>query len=633
MPIIEDERDLAYGSLFAGIGGFDLALKRVGMRCAWQVEIDRNCQRVLAHHWPNVERMSDVKDCGAHNLEQVDLIVGGFPCQDLSIAGHRAGLAGERSGLWFEFLRIIKELKPRWVIIENVPGLLNSNKGNDIRLMLNSLEGLRYVIDCDILDAQYFGVPQRRKRVFVICQHADDILKKKMTSSAQTIAQCLIEILGDILVEVERLSLAGRSDLDFANSRDGLMRRIKLFGIAQESLLVKLRDNLDVELERFHPGGKRSVMDIIGGPEEGINQTGMGGPLLDTSSEGGTLVALWSTDSLWNNILAEIYYLTKSFTTLTVSSPIAESKIFFYAKAALAIARFISLSRNSCPTYWNAASSALMVIEEYISYATQASRSLFTGLEWLCPWSDFVRQAKQVRDAILDIGTSRAAEVLFESESSPWDIAPSREAGEKVASTLAAGAHPGGFNGRDIESGNIVYGLSQSSHPLGSLELAEPITIRHGDPGMVAHPLAAHHGRNCGEDTFIPIAFDTTQITSPHNRSNPKSGDPCHTLNANAHPPALAFDWQSGGDVRLNISDEHTSALQKSQTPAVQTRWGVRRFTPLECERLQGFPDQWTNVNGMSDSARYKMLGNAVAVPVVQWIGEHIIQAELESDK
>lgn len=127
--------------------------------------------------------------------------------------------------------------------------------------------------------------------------------------------------------------------------------------------------------------------------------------------------------------------------------------------------------------------------------------------------------------------------------------------------------------------------------------------------------------------TSGPVVFCPTQITSPGNYSNPKPGDPCHPLIASAHPPAIAYNWQSGGDVRHSFSDENSPALSVSQVPAV----GVRRLTPRECERLQGFPDDWTlyrTQNGerveQSDSARYPQLGNAVSVPVAVWIAQRI---------
>lgn len=158
---------MRYGSLFTGVGGFDLGFDRAGMTCAWQVERDAQCRTVLERHWPGVERYEDVRNVGAE-LAAVDLICGGFPCQDLSVAGRRAGLAGERSGLWHEFHRIVTELTPQWVVIENVPGLLSSNGGRDFAVILRGLVECGYGVAWRVLDSQYFGVAQRRRRVFIV---------------------------------------------------------------------------------------------------------------------------------------------------------------------------------------------------------------------------------------------------------------------------------------------------------------------------------------------------------------------------------------------------------------------------------------------------------------------------------
>ena len=158
---------LTVGSLFSGIGGLDLGLERAGMTVRWQVEIDKNAQRVLRHHWPDTALYEDVREVGGE-VERVDLICGGFPCQDLSVAGRRAGLAGKRSGLFHEFMRIASELAPRWLLIENVPGLLSSNGGRDMGTVLGTLGELGYGWAYRVLDAQYFGVAQRRRRVFIV---------------------------------------------------------------------------------------------------------------------------------------------------------------------------------------------------------------------------------------------------------------------------------------------------------------------------------------------------------------------------------------------------------------------------------------------------------------------------------
>jgi DNA (cytosine-5)-methyltransferase 1 len=120
---------LTFGSLFAGIGGFDLGFERAGMECAWQVEIDPDAQRVLRRHWPDAKLLPDVTKAGRKNLPKVDVICGGFPCQDLSVAGKRAGIKGKRSGLFYHMARITRELKPAVLVWENVPGLLSSERG------------------------------------------------------------------------------------------------------------------------------------------------------------------------------------------------------------------------------------------------------------------------------------------------------------------------------------------------------------------------------------------------------------------------------------------------------------------------------------------------------------------------
>ena len=178
---------LTFGSLFAGIGGVDLALERAGMHCAFQVESDPACRAVLARHWPDVPRYDDVRTVGRHNLPAVDVLAGGWPCQDLSVAGHRAGLGGQRSGLWWEFHRLIAELAPSWVLAENVPGLFSSwtpvddppsgmghgqrwevDERNDFAIVVASLVELGYGVAWRVADAQHFGVPQRRRRIFFV---------------------------------------------------------------------------------------------------------------------------------------------------------------------------------------------------------------------------------------------------------------------------------------------------------------------------------------------------------------------------------------------------------------------------------------------------------------------------------
>lgn len=155
-------------SLFSGIGGFDLGLERAGMKCIAQVEIDKAARGVLATHYPHVERLNDVTKANKDNLPTASLICGGSPCQDISKAGHGEGLAGKRSRLFFEFARILRELRPEWFVFENVDNLLRTNDGRDFSAVIGALVGCGYSICWRVLDAQYWGVPQRRLRVFIV---------------------------------------------------------------------------------------------------------------------------------------------------------------------------------------------------------------------------------------------------------------------------------------------------------------------------------------------------------------------------------------------------------------------------------------------------------------------------------
>lgn len=198
---------MKFVSLFAGIGGLDLGLEKAGWECVAQVEIEPFARRVLAKHWPAVPRFTDVRQvgapcghegralddavrgglgsrdqamaagrdgavctgCGRSHLPACDAIVGGFPCQDISIAGRGDGLSGERSGLWFEFLRLVQEVRPRWVLAENVPAL----RTRGIDTVLGGLEQEGYACWPVVVGARHVGAPHRRDRVFIVARLAD----------------------------------------------------------------------------------------------------------------------------------------------------------------------------------------------------------------------------------------------------------------------------------------------------------------------------------------------------------------------------------------------------------------------------------------------------------------------------
>lgn len=175
---------MIYGSACSGCGALDHALQRAGMECAWQIEIDPRRRSVLRRQFPGVLLMEDLRN--VTDAPSVDLLAGATPCQDLSVAGSREGLAGERSSLFIDFIRLADRLAPAWILWENVPGVLSSHGGQDFALCLEGFTGARPDIPPGgwrssgvawgplrwtawrVLDAQHFGVPQRRRRVFVV---------------------------------------------------------------------------------------------------------------------------------------------------------------------------------------------------------------------------------------------------------------------------------------------------------------------------------------------------------------------------------------------------------------------------------------------------------------------------------
>jgi DNA (cytosine-5)-methyltransferase 1 len=166
-------------SLFAGIGGFDLGLERTqGFETVAFCEIDPFCRRVLAKHWPKVPCYEDVRELTAERLRAdgivPDVIAGGFPCQDISLAGRAAGIEGERSGLWSEYARLVREIRPRFVIVENVSALLGRGLGD----VLGDLAEIGYDTEWHCIPAASIGAPHRRDRVWIVA-YADGISRNE----------------------------------------------------------------------------------------------------------------------------------------------------------------------------------------------------------------------------------------------------------------------------------------------------------------------------------------------------------------------------------------------------------------------------------------------------------------------
>ena len=156
-------------SFFTGIGGFDLGFEQAGCQVVFQCEIDPVCQRVLRSHWPDIPLHDDIATLQGPDVPEADIWSAGWPCQDVSHANaQRTGIRGENSGLFYEFMRLVGENRPRWIILENVPGLLSADGGTAFESVIDEMEKVGYLggwTSCNTLD---FGLPQNRERIIIV---------------------------------------------------------------------------------------------------------------------------------------------------------------------------------------------------------------------------------------------------------------------------------------------------------------------------------------------------------------------------------------------------------------------------------------------------------------------------------
>jgi DNA-cytosine methyltransferase len=174
---------MKHASFFSGVGGLDLGFERAGIETVSVSEIDPYANAVLAERFPSAPNLGSILEVQANEIPEADIWSGGFPCQDLSVAGKRAGFAGKRSSLAFTFIDLMAQRKPQWVVLENVPGLFTSNKGADFGRLLYEMERIGYGVSWRILDARHFGIAQRRRRVFIVASLGSD-------RAAQVLFEC-----------------------------------------------------------------------------------------------------------------------------------------------------------------------------------------------------------------------------------------------------------------------------------------------------------------------------------------------------------------------------------------------------------------------------------------------------------
>ena len=692
-----------YISVCSGIEAATVAWSPLGFDALAFSEIDKFPSAVLAHHYPDVPNLGDMTKFKEWPDYEPDILVGGTPCQSFSVAGLRKGLADPRGNLMLTYLAIAERYQPEWIVWENVPGVLSSNGGKDFAVFLDALEELGYICDIEILDAQFFGVAQRRRRVFVCGQHRDDLLRKKTGSSALTITQCLQEILQAILTVERSRSGVGREKLALpARSKDGATRRMKLLGLQGEGdCWPMLLENLAEALRRCQR--EQKLLDVPHGELEKA-------PTRDAQSTVFQTENLFTlTEQSLRHALDEALEVMKLFTTSTPTREITQTQIYTCSKTALLIAKLTLLLNHSSPPFWSAASSCLTSLKEYIDYARQTSSQIFAGVERVQPWSDFIEQAERTSESFLDIGIECFGEVFSVPDCLQRHSPPSREKREGVAPTISARTKGGGGLGTDFDcDGGLIYcdgkrlpaeigstlnahygdkwGL-EDQHALGGAALfvpGSPISIQGSmigrsdtagpngvgwsadgvgftltktdvhaiafnpvQAGMglsdIATPIGASTGGGNQGAVAINIYGGNKRADRPNGGFYAKLNEPTSkTLDAatglnptcsqggTAVISPVAFAQNTRDEVReMSVVGALASQPGMKQTSYIRNAMQVRRLTPRECERLQGFPDDYTLIHfthgkPAADGPRYKALGNSMAVPVMRWIGERI---------
>ena len=548
-------------SLFAGVGGFDLAFERSGMECVAQVEIDPSCRAVLSEHFPSVPRFDDIRTVGAHNLPACDIVCGGFPCQGLSVAGKRKGLADDRSGLFWEMLRVIYETRPEIVVWENVPGLLSTcscskcgrcctecgavaggddescsvcggtkfsgrvlqnHRGADFYAIISAFDRVGFDGAWRILDAQYFGVPQRRRRLFGVF--------------------------------VSR---------DFGNSRGlvGAPSWEELIGLGE------LYSDLLLEsdgVRRYTAKGRGKGQGDKGGATEGI---GIGGDVAGAWTVGS---AHTDENSAWGNQLVADT-LTSNYAsnggrsggndTAPVRNVVIEEIDTIAFDGRNLDTHEVSPTLQAKAEGGHSLNYTPMVVDRQLAAPRVA------------------RQAKGAfTDPVNDNIISFEARVARNGRGKPSEI----------VNALRSEAH--GYSGTG-DSMPLVAFSSKDSGADAAEDIAPTLRAQNFDKSHI----------NGGGQVAIAISDSVDCIKGAAVGRKPEAGP------------------QYG-----EIIENQSYTLNTTEVHAVRAlHHAVRRLTPTECARLQGFPDDWNK--SQSNSVRYRQFGNAVAEPVVRWISRKLV--------
>lgn len=548
-----------YVSIFSGVEAATLAWEPLGWEPVAFSEIEPFPCAVLAERWPDVPNLGDITkiDWKEEIDGAIDLVVGGSPCQSFSVAGKREGLKGA-SGLMFEYIRCVQELRPRWFLWENVPGALTSEDGGAFGQLLSEMDELGYCLAWRVLDAQFFGVAQRRRRLFLVGH-----------LGAESPAEVLFE--PDCLSGNPQSSREKRKELARRAGRSAACAGFKYSAAPRAN--------------------------TIGYAEEQAN----------------TLTADWHAPAVLplsgtgQHYMAMSQYGTEVAGCLTArgdSSPCADRGQNIVCMTGTQAHCHISDEITGCLTAHMGKDDAPVVVDgtNIQTYVCETAHSSSNGL------------GVGMSDVFPTLDTSSGPAVWARENSSlpPFEFAQNvrnevRIVGDGTLSGALA-ARPGMKQTTFVCTG-------------GTYPINEQVATR---------------DKKLGRGTGLGIGADgdpafTLLANHPHMVASGSGSDPIAMGDLNAHTAIcrnVCPTLKCGGDgamVASEVTDEYVGA-----NPML-----VRRLTPLECERLQGFPDGHTLIGWKGkpaeecpDGPRYKAIGNSMAVPVMRWIGKRIAAAD-----
>jgi len=668
-------------SLFSGVGGFDMGLEAAGFKTAFQCEWDKHCMRVLDKHWPDVPKWGDVSTLtGAHVIAQAgapDVVAWGSPCQDLSVAGKRAGLAGVKSGLFHEGIRIIKEIReltngqyPRFSIWENVPGALSSNKGADFGVVLDEMaEAGALELEWAVLDAQFFGVAQRRRRIFLLAVfHPADASRSR--GKIFPVAEGLPRNTKARGKKGKSAPATTSGSTPTSGSESGAVSfqpgtMIRATGGHWDEQAPTLRAEAksgDNSPHVAQPFVKSRHAKDAEDYETWID--GTVAPTLNTfenHSDTRATVAIVSQDTV-NDVAATI---TANYSKLVVNSMAEEGNLLpvtVIDRAAFnqgpnaqydtiiredtAIPALVARGPHAVGQQVQSDDDIVFHAHRQDGVRLQENGTVNTLTAFMGTGGLNTPMVAQNGEPVIGFepgAMSRLASPHYWEEMSPTLRA---EMGDNQAAAAIPIAIPI-QDGREMEKNQNGMGVGEPNDPSYTLDQtgaqsiaysvredatvgnfsATEIDVANAVTALQPSPQSHHAQTFITQPTDDPMySFDTQfgAMSAVFENQSP-------TLKATQLPSSVAYQYD-GYNQKLDEGDGVYRSLRVGRDPSdfvmQSTSMVIRRLTPLECERLMGWPDDHTKYDAegkvIPDTQRYKMCGNGVASPVATWVANQI---------